>query len=333
MATIKDIAKKAGVSPSTVSRVLNNDPSLNVTLETKRRIMEIAEELQYTKMVKSPLQKKYGKPVIGIYQWFSQSSEMLSPYYLAIRMGIEQQCHLNNIEVKTIFKGDSRSSIDSFSGVDGIIAIGKYSEEEVKNLAQYSKNLIFVDSSPDDKVFSSVVIDFYKAVKEVLYYFKDIGYQNIAFLGGRETVGDGISIIDSREKYFKEIMKELNLFNEELIKIGSFTYESGYKMALELLEENKEIHGIFAANDAIAIGAIKAIGEKGLQIPKNIGIIGFDDIPAAPYVTPPLSTIRVHKEYMGLTAVKLLMEQLLEGVNIPKKVIIPTELVLRETTP
>ncbi|SHK32509.1 transcriptional regulator, LacI family [Anaerobranca californiensis DSM 14826] len=327
MATIKDIAQKAGVSPATVSRVLNNDSTLNVTIETKRKILQIAEELGYTKIIKPPLQKKYTNPIIGIYQWFSKDSEMFSPYYLAIRMGIEKQCHIENIGVKTLFKRD-KSFSEAFIDVDGIIAIGKYSQKEVEELAQITQNLVFVDSSPDEKRFSSVVIDFYNAVKEVITYLNS-NCQNIAFLGGRETVGDGISIIDQREKYFKEIAQNLNIYKENLVKIGEFTYESGYNMALEILSQ--KVDGIFAANDAIAIGAIKAIQEKGLAIPEDIKIIGFDDIPAAAYVTPPLSTIRVHKEYMGLTAVKLLTEQLLEE-NIPKKIVIPTELVLRKTT-
>jgi len=188
MATIKDIAKKAGVSPATVSRVLNNDLTISVTDETKKRIFQAAENLNYKKTSKRPIQKVSVKPVIGIYQWFSKSSEVLSPYYLAIRTGIEKECHENNIEVKTIFKDESGISPSLFGNVDGIIAIGKYSHREVVDLREITERIVFVDSTPNDKQFDSVVIDFRSAVTDIVDCLTDLGHRRIAFIGGREYV-------------------------------------------------------------------------------------------------------------------------------------------------
>lgn len=332
MATIKDIADKAGVSPATVSRVLNNDLTISVTDETKKRILQTAEELKYKKVSRTPLQKVTIKPIIGIYQWFSRSSEVLSPYYLAIRTGIEKECHENNIEIKTIFKGESGISPGLFGNVDGIIAIGKYSDKEVEDLRKITERIVFVDSTPNDKKFDSVVIDFKSAVTDIIDYFTGQGHTKICFIGGREHVGEGDVILDKRERYFKETMKEKGLYNEDLVKIGAFTFEDGYKLANELLDENKEFDAVFAANDAIAIGAMKAFSEKGINIPQDVSIAGFDDIPASAYVTPPLTTVRVHTEFMGVTAVKLLIESIIEKRSIPKKIVIPTELVMRSST-
>lgn len=332
MATIKDVAKKASVSAATVSRVLNNDLTISVTEETKKRIFQAAEELNYIRVSKNPINRINKKPVIGIYQWFSKTSESLSPYYLAIRTGIEKESHKNNIEVKTIFKGDGHISQSLFGDVDGIVAIGKYSEAEVEELKRINENIVFVDSTPNDKRFDSVIIDFKSAVEEILRYLIDTGHQNIAFLGGRESVGDGVVILDKRERYFKELLSVKGVLNDTLIKIGSFSYENGYGLANELVSEGRKFDSIFAANDSIAIGAIKALKEKGLDVPTDVSVVGFDDIPAAQYLTPALSTVKVHTEFMGETAVKLLIERLVDKRDIPKKIVIPTELVIRDST-
>ncbi len=332
MATIKDIAKKAGVSSATVSRVLNGDLTIAVTDETRKRIFQTAEELQYKKTSKTPLQKVNAKPVIGIYQWFSKNSEVLSPYYLAIRTGIEKECHDNGIEIKTIFKGESGISLSLFGNVDGIIAIGKYSNKEVEDLREITERIVFVDSTPNDKKFDSVVIDFRNAVEDIIDYLISLGHRRIGFIAGREYVGEGDLILDKRERYFREVMEAKGLYNPELTKAGSFTFEDGYRLAHELIDEGKEPEALFAANDAIAIGAIKAFTEREIQIPQQISIIGFDDIPASAYVIPPLTTVRVHTEFMGVTAVKLLIESIVDNRTIPKKIIIPTELVIRSST-
>jgi LacI family transcriptional regulator len=332
MATIKDIATKAGVSAATVSRVLNNDLTISVTDETKQKIIQAAEQLNYKKVTKTPLQKISAKPVIGIYQWFSKNSEVLSPYYLAIRTAIEKECHENNIEVKTIFKDQSGISPSLFGNVDGIIAIGKYSQGEVEDLRAITEKIVFVDSTPNDKQFDSVVIDFRSAVRDIADYLINTGHKRIGFIGGRECVGDGDIILDKREQYFKEILRENDLYHGDLVKIGAFTFEDGYRLAKELLDEKKIVDSIFAANDAIAIGAIKAFRDRGIDIPREVSIIGFDDIPASAYMTPPLTTVRVHTEFMGVTAVKLLIESIVDKREIPKKIIIPTQLVIRSST-
>lgn len=332
MATIKDIAKKAGVSSAAVSRVLNGDLTLSVADETRKRILETAEGLQYKKASKTALHKMNAKPVIGIYQWFSKNSEVLSPYYLAIRTGIEKECHDNGIEIKTIFKGEAGISRTLFGNVDGIIAIGKYSHKEVEALKAVTERIVFVDSTPNDKKFDAVVIDFRNAVEDVLAYLIGLGHKKIGFIAGREFVGEGDLILDKRERYFREMMEEMGFYDPDLVKTGSFTFEDGYRLANELLDEGKELEALFAANDAIAIGAIKAFAERGIQIPRQVSIAGFDDIPASAYVMPSLTTVRVHTEFMGVTAVKLLIESILDKRSIPKKIIIPTELVIRSST-
>ena len=172
MATLKDIAKLVGVSPATVSRVLNYDKTLSVSEDTRKRVFEAAEELNYKKTKKKTSVLDSHKPVlIGICQWYSPKQELADPYYLSIRSGIEKYCFEKHIETRTIFGDEKGIPVGQFDNVDGIIAIGKYSEDEVRAFSRISSNLVFVDSSPNEKKYDSIIVDFEVAVREVLDYF------------------------------------------------------------------------------------------------------------------------------------------------------------------
>ena len=329
MATLKDIAKLANVSSSTVSRVLNYDSSLHVSEETRKNVFKAAQQLNYKKIKKKNKSnnKKNSSFKFAISQWYSQNEEIADPYYLSIRIGVEKACNEKEIETVTFFKKD----IQNLDGIDGIIAIGKYSNDEISKLRKISSNIIFVDYSPDDNLYDSVVIDFEKSVKEILNYFVDSGHKEIGYIGGQEFVGeDKIRLKDPREMIFKRYLKQKGLYNPKLVKTDSFSVKSGYKLTKKLLK-NEKLSALFVASDSMAIGAMRAIKESSLKIPEDISIIGFDDIPTAEYLTPTLSTVCVYTEHMGKTAVQKLIIKLKNGRKIPEKTIVPTKLILRES--
>jgi len=336
MATIKDIAKLAEVSPATVSRVLNYDMKLSVSDKTREMVFKAARELHYEKYKKNKdkahkINKKNEDLVIGISQWYSPQQELADPYYLAIRSGIEKECYENKIKTVTIFKDENGISTNELKSVDAIIAIGKYSENEIKVFSNLNNNLIFVDSSPNDKIYDSIVIDFRNAVRNVLDYFFSDGHTKIAYIGGKEYVGRNYyEIKDPREIYFRQYLEERNLYNENFIRTGVFSVEDGYKLTKALVEE-VEITAIFVASDSMAVGALRALHELDIKVPEDISIIGFDDITTAEYLIPPLTTIRVHTEYMGRVAVQRIINKLMYERDIPQKIVIPTELIIRES--
>lgn len=333
MATIRDIAKKAGVSPATVSRVLNYDHTLSVSEETKKRVFETAEALNYKKKPQKKAFPQGRKPVVGITQWYSETQEMGDPYYLSIRAGIERTCSTMDIETKTLFRDASGLPISKLVNVDGIIAIGKYGTEEVEALTKVSPNIVFVDCAPDDKKFDAVIIDFQAAVSEIIAHLRELGHEDLAYIGGREFVEEGsVPLMDLREQAFIEGLIIKGLYQEKWIKIGSFTTEDGYKLTKDLFEESPYPSALFVGSDAMAIGAMRALHEKGLVIPDDVSLVGFDDIQAAAYLIPPLTTVRVHTEFMGKTALGMLLERVKEQRHIPKKIIVPTELVVRKST-
>ncbi|MEJ8766101.1 MULTISPECIES: LacI family DNA-binding transcriptional regulator [unclassified Oceanobacillus] len=327
MATIKDIAKKANVSPATVSRVLNYDKTLSVTDETKRRIFEIAEDLSYRK---KPIKKHSGKK-IAIIHWYTETEELNDLYYLSIRLGIEHRCKEINIE-PVLYFFDNLNEINPMD-IEGIIAVGKFSGQQITEMIGINQNILFVDYCPDEEKYDSVVIDFVRATKKIIDFFIETGHKNIGFVGGREILqGESKPLLDLREKTFINYMKEKKLFKDEFVYISDFSVDEGYelmKKAIEELGENLPT-AFFVSSDVMAIGSLRALHEGNIKIPERVSIIGINDISVSKYMYPPLSTVKVYTELMGETAVNTLMERL-EGRTIAKKIFISTKLVIRKS--
>lgn len=329
MATLKDIAKLAGVSPATVSRVLNHDESLSVSDETRERVFEAAGSLGY-KTIKQR-NKRMGKGIrIGIVHWYSQKEEVGDPYYLSIRKGIEKECIKKKVEVMTIFKNHDEDASNQLKNLRGIVAIGKFSQEEIQQFASYTKNIVFADFSPDEKKYDSVVIDFRKTMIEVLEYLLGIGHRRIGFIGGREYVGKNKEMLhDEREVTFRDFMMSKGLYHDENLYIGRFAPQDGYNLMKKAIAKGNLPTAFFVASDSMAMGAIQALYEANINVPGDVSICGFNDIATAKYLIPPLTTVKVHTEFMGSTAVDLLLERIHEDREICKKVVLPTEFVVR----
>lgn len=329
MATIKDIAQLAGVSIATVSRVLNYDTSLSVSDETKKRIFEVAEELSYKK--KSVRKQESGK--IALLQWYTEKEELEDLYYMSIRLGVENRCRHHGIQVEKYFQ-DNIEDLKEAEDIQGLIAIGKFSSKQVSELEKRTKNLVFVDTSPDEERFDSVVIDFEKATKKVLDHLIDKGHRDIGYIGGREVFKDKTSAIeDAREKTFKQYLAEKDLLNEAVMYNGTFSANDGHSLMKRAIEEHGDRlpTAFFAANDSIAVGALRALLEEGIAVPERVNIIGVNDISISKYVFPSLSTVKVYTELMGETAVDTLLERI-EGRKVAKKIYIGTKLILRNSS-
>lgn len=332
MATIKEIAKKAGVSSATVSRVLNHDNTLSVSSEKRKLIFEVAEELSYVTPKGRKKATTTSKYKIGLIHWYSIDQELEDPYYLSIRVGLEKRAIENQIEIVKLYAPDKKD-LSYLKGVEGIICIGKFSEKEIDTISKITKQLVFVDYSPSEEKYDSVVIDFEQAVIKVLDYLLSFKPHKIGYIGGREYAGkDQMPIGERRESVFKHYLMDKDVYDANHIYVGSFLAESGYNLMKEALNKKDLPDAFFIASDSMAVGALRALHEGGISVPENMRIVGFNDIPTSSYTIPPLSTLRVHKEFMGQTALDLLLERIEGYRTIPKKVIIPTELVIRKSS-
>ena len=325
MATIKDIAQAAGISTGAVSRILNNDPTLSVSAETKKRVFDIAQELNYQKSRNRD--KSLFK--MGILQWFSAEQEMQDSYYLLVRQGIEDFCQKHSIGIVRAFQSDI-SSINTLQEVDGLICIGKFSDEEIQKFIGICNNIVFLDMPVQDYKITTLTMDFKSAVYDALDYLTKLGHQRIAYLGGNEYVGNQELFIDERKQAFVTYMRNRGLDSASIYE-GAFSTTSGYQLTQELLENEELPTAIFAASDAIAFGAMRAIQEKGLSIPDDISIIGFNNSEMSSYTTPALTTISAPAYDMGQHGANLIYAATNLNINTPLKAKIPCQLVKRES--
>ncbi|RRD96437.1 LacI family DNA-binding transcriptional regulator [Clostridiales bacterium COT073_COT-073] len=324
MATIKDIAGLAGVSMATVSRVLNYDESLQVSLATRQKIFEAAEKLDY---VPKSRKKKKESLQIGICSSYSLGEELVDTYYLSIRLAVENYLREKGISFKTIPPEEDLTEID----VDGLICIGYFAPDNVERIRTYRKATVFVDSSPDKEIFDAVVIDLWEASRTVLDYLWAMGHREIAFIGGKDKADEQRGRRDQRQECYESFMREKQNFRQEYVRVGSFTPKDGYLLSKELLRLDKRPTAIFLANDSLAIGCYRAADELGIAIPGDVSIIGFNDLATSKYMVPPLTTVRVYMDFMGESGVDLLLEKIENDRELPKKVEIPTKFKIRES--
>ena len=325
MATIKDIAQKAGVSPATVSRVLNYDPDLSVSKETEQKVFEIAEALNYTKHKN----KRRESAVLRLVQWYDSEEELADLYYLAIRLGIEKRAEELNIRL-------IKEQLSELSDMEtqGTIAVGKFDQAQKKQLKKINEELLFVDFDGLALGINSLVVDFSQGVQLIIDQFIKEKHERIGILSGMEyTKGSRHEIDDPRFLVFREYLTRLKLYNEADHLQGAFTIEGGYTAMKTYLESHTDYPtAFFASSDALAIGAMRAIQGHGLRIPEDISVIGFNDVSVAKYVTPALTTVKVYTEWMGELAVSTILELIQEKAPVPRKITVGTELILREST-
>lgn len=325
MATIKDIAQKAGVSPATVSRVLNYDPDLSVSKETEQKVFEIAEALNYTKHKN----KRRESAVLRLVQWYDSEEELADLYYLAIRLGIEKRAEELNIRL-------IKEQLSELSDTEtqGTIAVGKFDQAQMKQLNKLNEELLFVDFDGLALGINSLVVDFSQGVQLIIDQFIKEKHERIGILSGMEyTKGSRHEIDDPRFLVFREYLTRLKLYNEADHLQGAFTIEGGYTAMKTYLESHTDYPtAFFASSDALAIGAMRAIQGHGLRIPEDISVIGFNDVSVAKYVTPALTTVKVYTEWMGELAVSTILELIQEKAPVPRKITVGTELILREST-
>ncbi|MCP8971331.1 LacI family DNA-binding transcriptional regulator [Ectobacillus ponti] len=337
MATIKDIAKEAGVSTAAVSRILNQDQTLSVAEDTRQRVWEVAQQLNYKPARRKTAVKSVEQQVgfqIGLVIAPTQQEETLDPYFLSIRQGIERKSEQAGMKIASVVRVHAEANYAELRDLDGIIVVGGIDLEDGELFRSPQLNIVFADSSPDEERFDSVISDYEKATRKALEHLLQAGHRHIGYIGGESLVrklsGEEYGRTDVREKAYAAFMREHGLHHSESVFIGEWGPAGGYQLMKEAIEQGNLPSAFLIASDPMAIGAMRALHEAGLQVPQDAAIISFDDIEAAAFLNPPLSTVQVHTEEMGAAAVKLLLDRL-KGRELPIKVVLPTKLIVRES--
>jgi LacI family transcriptional regulator len=286
-------------------------------------VFAIAGQLGYkpSRLRQMKRETELSSKAISLLLWCSAEEERDDPYYGSIRRGVELRCEELGIVLGQTLRG--RTALPPLRAGDGLIVVGGFDPKEFERLHSDRNTIVLVDQYLERPEYDSVRTYFRQAVDQALVHLLALGHRDIAFIGGG---GEG----ERRVHHFGRIMQSQGCYDPGLIRTGGWSSADGYRMMDELLAGTKRPTACFAASDPLAVGALRALHDHGVQVPAEMAIIGFDDIEMAAYVQPPLTTVRAYPEQMGKAAVQLLAERF-EGREAPSHTIIGTKLIVRET--
>ena len=345
MATLKEIADLAGVSSATVSRVLNQDPSLSVTRETRQRVLDTAKELGYRTVQQryqrnpSPeatdgsKQQDSAEKRIGIAQMFETAQLLEDIYYMVLKNVLDEVCFERHWSTVMLFRNEQGHFVKNDDlPLDGIVAIGRFTPGEIDDFHVYTDNVVFLDSSPDEEKYCCIVPNYHLAVRQVLNCFWAHGYERVAYLGSVYTYGGKKELsMDPRFYYYKNSLLERGCYDADLVIDCEMNPRSGYAATKEYLECGKKFpDAIFAASDAVAPGLLKVLREYQIQIPEDVGVITFNNTSLSKLSEPPLSSVEVFLRESA-DAAALCLELLWQKKIHPKQIIISCKLEERNS--
>lgn len=330
MATIKDLTKRTGFSAATISRVLSNDPTMKVTDSTRAMILEAAGELNYSRS--KPRYTRRDHPLhVAIAEMMSQREKLADPYYMYLKNYVVQACAEQGCIVSYLPEKEGKYQALENDSLDGILAIGIFSESQITQMAEISKSIVFVDSSPDEQQFDSVVLNFKLGIEQALEYLMRRGHHRIGFLGPTYKLDHKKRpALEVRRQYFKEIMTKVGRYDERWMIDTMLTLEETREQVEKWMKSDEQRPTAFLAyNESTAITSVSVFREAGIRVPEDISIISFNDTPLSILIEPPLTSINAHLEMMGKEAVRLLKERMEDTQRIPYKVVLPLTLTER----
>jgi LacI family transcriptional regulator len=325
--TIKDIAKLANVSHTTVSRALNNSPYINE--ETKVKIKALAKELNYVPNYSAKslvLLKSY---VIGVF--FSSISEGTSDtFFHEIVKGINKVIDKEyNLVIRGIDDYQNSHPIDN-KNFDGIIVVSQSKNDDkfIETIIEKNIPIVVINRNIEKEGLVNIMSDDTKGVYDAVTYLIKNNHQKIAFIEGNKEFESSAY----RKKGYLKALEENDIsINENYIISGRYDLLSGYKSMKKVLELDDIPTAVFCSNDDIGVGAMKAIFDKGLSVPGDISVIGFDDSNFCNYVTPPLTSVRKDSQTMSEYGGKNLLNIIKNQEVDKEKIYIKSNLVVRKS--
>lgn len=327
-----DIAYRAGVSQATVSRALSDSPLVNE--ETKQRIKEIARELNYKvdKNARNLRSQKTKTIALLLNEDHGTGDSLINPFFLSMVASIIRASANQNYDLLISFQqfsDDWHADYEDANRADGIIFLG------YGDYTTYVKKLTHLDEQDAHYITWGPVLpgqpgvsigcDNFNGARQAVEHLLQLGYQRIAFIGG---ISDGSPEFKRRYEGYKLALEAAGIAVDPELQIDAETSEdSGYRAALQLRESQVPFDAVLGASDLIAIGVMKAVEEQGLNVPGDVAIMGFDDIPMSAYTYPPLSTVQQNTKLAG----ELLVENLLSLMDnkTVESFLIPAQLVIR----
>jgi len=307
MTSLKDVARFAGVSTATVSRVLND--YVHVDQTTREKVLHAIEALDYKPSRVARRLRKQGSQILGLL-----IADILNPYYLSIIERVEDISYENKFSIVLCNLGEDPHKEKIYTDilveerVAGII-LSPVDENSIlcENFLKQGIPVVAIDRRFNRVNVDTVLIDNVMGAYQATSHLIRLGHERIGLIAGPAQLITGR---ERREGYVKAILEHGLNMDECLIEMGDFKQNSGYKLAYKLLDTDKPPTAIFVSNNLMTLGALNAIHEMGLQIPSDVAVVGFDDLPWAQSLNPPLTVVDQPTHKLGEEAVNLLLQRI-----------------------
>jgi LacI family transcriptional regulator len=328
-ATIKDVARLAGVSVATVSRVLNS--SAPVRDATRDRVLEVARELRFTPNGAARTLSRRRAGALGVIL-----PDLYGEFFSELLRGIDQEAQrAGHSLLVSSSHHDSHGvavAVRTMRGrVDGLLVMAPEVEAEALDAALPEGLPVVLLNRAPGVTAASVMVDNFGGAHAMTVHLLSLGHRRIGFLAGAVDNADS----DERELGYRAALDEAGVpFDAGLYVRGDFTEDGGWRGARALLARAEPPSVIFAANDAMAVGVLSALREAEIDVPGTVAVVGFDDIPVARYLNPPLTTVRVGIAALGERAAALLLRDVAERPppgRVPRRDVLPTVVVVRQS--
>jgi LacI family transcriptional regulator len=327
---MKQIAEKAGVSRTTVSFVLNNTPDKNIPTTTRERVLKIANELGYFQAMQHQTHtvgfaiRQIGEQIAQdalLGEVLSGLSNALEPYgYHVVFFPLPPQNEIPYLDLILNY------------GPSGLVLSGPLTKDDkiLQTLSQENMPIVILGQVPSPEVYCVDVDNTYGA-RMAVNHLIELGHRRIAMITNAPL--DYTASVDRLSGYKQTLANYGILYDESLVRCGHFTSESGFEAMQDILNNVSEPPtAVFVASDVVALGAMQAVRDSGLRIPDDISFVGFDDIPLARYLDPPLTTVRIFAYDEGKYAGDVLMRLLNRDGRIPRRTLLDSELKIRQST-
>ncbi|MDA3846282.1 MAG: LacI family DNA-binding transcriptional regulator [Vallitaleaceae bacterium] len=342
-----DVAKAAGVSVSTVSRVINGDRERPASSETTDKIWAIVKELGYVpnknakNLVKGEVDNELAIGRIGCI-YTSTYDLNNDPFFSCIGIGVQIELNHQNYNLAYSVSAAMMDYKALYSyivnhTVDGVIILGRFEESILDMIKGHFNHIVYAGINPVEAGFDQVICDGYEGAKAAINHLIDSGHKHIGYVGyiGERDL-DKMSINELRYKAYCDLMKEKDLpIDENNIMHTKLRTTAAYQEMMTYLHKtnkNEVPSAFYCANDATAFGVMKALQDEGYVVPKDVAIIGLDNVEMASFSTPRLSSIGIPRRALGSRAVKTLIEQIETKRDYPVRINLPFELIVRESS-
>lgn len=334
MATIKDLAKQAGVSVTTVSRALNGYS--DVSEETRKKIKRVAEELNYrpNAAARSLVTRKTN--TIGVILSEISRDGAKDSLAFEILCGINDRAVELDYDILLLSTNPKKQLSKSYAdlckerNVDGAILSGLRVNDPYLHevLQDTSFPCVLIDIPVAEQNVGHVTTDNVRGAHTAVQHLLRLGHRHIAMINGH----DEASVSRERLEGYKRALAEHGAaFREDLVYNGGFKEEGGFSAMHQILHRHPEVTAVFSASDLMVLGALRALEQIGRKVPGSMSIVGYDDIAIASYCSPPITTIRQDRYEMGYQAAQLLID-MLEQRKVSHKIVLNSELIVRQST-